>query len=144
MLAQPSLALINNEPTFRWTVSRLLEDRGYAVMAFDRQPDAVEHVRQQPPGAVILEATYGSAVTAVAIVERLRADRVLRYIPVVVCSPDGRFLHSYGEFLRGQGCVVIGRPFNEDRLIEVVDRAVSLSAAPVYGALTFPAHQPVW
>ena len=134
MINQPTLVLINNEPTFRWTVARLLESKGYAVSAHDRRPDAVEHVRDVRPGAVVLEASYGSAVTAVAIVERIRADRELRYTPIIVCSPDGKFLHSYGEFLRGQGCVVLGRPFDGERMVDVIHQALSLHSAPGYAA----------
>jgi|GEM_PF-4199915 len=140
MLETPSLVLINNEPTFRWTVSQLLLGHGYSVSVHDRRPDAIEHVRDVRPDAVILEASYGSAVTAVGIVERLRADRTLRYTPIIVCSPDGKFLHSYGEFLRGQGCVVLGRPFDAERIIEVVQRAVSLHTAPAYAATS--SHYP--
>jgi DNA-binding NtrC family response regulator len=144
MLERRSLVLINNEPTFRWTVSRMLEDRGYTVAAHDRTPHVIEHVRQIRPGAVLLEASYGSAITATAIVERLRADRHLRYTPIIVCSPDGKFLHSYGEFLRGQGCVVLGRPFDGERLIDVVDRAVALATVPSDRLLVPAAHQPLW
>ena len=144
MLERQTLVLINNEPTFRWTVSRLLEDRGYTVAAHDRNHQAIGYVRQLRPGAVMLEASYGSAVTAVSIVERLRADRMLRYTPIIVCSPDGKFLHSYGEFLRGQGCVVLGRPFDGERLIDVVDRAVALAVVPGDRLLVPAIHQPLW
>jgi CheY-like chemotaxis protein len=144
MLERRTLVLINNEPTFRWTISRLLEDRGYTVAARDRNHEAIDHVREIRPGAVLLEASYGSAITATAIVERLRADRELRYTPIIVCSPDGKFLHSYGEFLRGQGCVVLGRPFDGERLIDIVDQAVALAAVPSDRLFAPAAHQPLW
>ncbi len=126
MLEQPTIILIGNEPTFRWTVSRLLEQRGYTTLAHERGTAAVDQVRSIRPVAVVLEATYGSAVSATSIVERLRDHRDTRYVPIVVCSPDGRFLSSYGEYLRGQGCVVIGRPFNDEQFVEVVENAATI------------------
>jgi CheY-like chemotaxis protein len=137
MLDRPTVMLINNEPTFRWTVSQLLFDSGYAVDAVERSPAAIEHARDIRPGAVVIEASYGSALSATSIVERLRATPETRYLPIIVCSPDGRFLHSYGEYLRGQGCVVIGRPFNSERFVELVQRAVAPS--PALAAGDFPA-----
>jgi CheY-like chemotaxis protein len=120
MQFKPTVAIINNEPTFRWTVAKLLEACGYTVITHERNTAAVEKVRETQPMAVILEAANGSAVTATWIVERLRREPGTRYVPIIVCSPDGKFLHSYGEYLRGQGCVVLGRPYNDDHLIELL------------------------
>jgi len=125
MLEQPTVILINNEPTFRWTMSRLLERRGYEVTTHERDAAAIDQVRVTRPAAVVLEATYGSAISATTIVERLRDHRDTRYVPIVVCSPDGRFLSSYGEYLRGQGCVVVGRPFNDEQFIEVIENVAT-------------------
>ena len=144
MLEQPTVVLINNEPTFRWTVSRLLGEHGFAVAAHDRGPAAIDHVREARPAAVILETSYGSAVSATSIVERLRADRACRYLPIIVCSPDGKFLNSYGEYLRGQGCVVVGRPFNAEQLVELVQRTVALQIAAARDRFATPAHLHSW
>ncbi len=129
MLEQPTVVVINNEPTFRWTVSRLLSAHGFAVKASERGPAALDDVRDARPAAVILETSYGGAISATSIVERMRADRDCRYLPIIVCSPDGKFLNSYGEYLRGQGCVVIGRPFIDEQFVELVERSVALQAA---------------
>jgi DNA-binding NtrC family response regulator len=144
MLTRPTVAIVNNEPTFRWTISRLLEARLFAVDSFERGPAAIDRIRATRPEAVILEATYGSAVSATAIVERLRADRETHYTPIIVCSPDGKFLHSYGEYLRGQGCVVIGRPFSSEQFVELVERAVMVQTPPAHGRHDELTHQHGW
>ena len=131
MLEQPTVVLINNEPTFRWTVSRLLERQGFSVVAQERGPAALDLVRKSRPAAIILESSYGSAVSATSLVERLRANGESRYIPIIVCSADGKFLHSYGEYLRGQGCVVVGRPFNAEQFASLMQRATTLRTAPI-------------
>ena len=123
---KPIVTIINNEPTFRWTVAKLLERSGYAVVTHERNTAAVDKVRESRAAAIILEASNGSAVTATWIVERLRGNPDTRYYPIIVCSPDGRFLHSYGEYLRGQGCVVLGRPYNDEQLIELLDSVVAV------------------
>jgi CheY-like chemotaxis protein len=135
MLDRPLIMLINNEPTFRWTISQLLFDNGFAVDAVDRRPDAVDHACITRPGAIVIEASYGSALSATNIVERLRAARETRYIPVIVCSPDGKFLNSYGEYLRGQGCTVIGRPFNGEQFVELLQRVAPPASPLVAGGL---------
>ena len=144
MLARPMVAIINNEPTFRWTIRRLLEAYGFDVHAHERGPAAIDRLRESRPEAVVLEASYGSAVSATSIVERLRADRMTRYIPVIVCSPDGKFLHSYGEYLRGQGCVVIGRPFNDEQFVELVKRTGTVQRPVAYGRVHEQVHQHTW
>jgi CheY-like chemotaxis protein len=126
MQFKPIVTIINNEPTFRWTVTRLLEGSGYAVITHERNTAAVDKVRETRPAAIILEASSGSAVTAMWIVERLRGNPETRYYPIIVCSPDGKFLHSYGEYLRGQGCVVLGRPYNDEKLIELLQNVVAV------------------
>lgn len=126
MFANPTVTIINNEPTFRWTISRLLEGQGFTVAAHERDMAAVDHVRETRPEAVVLEATYGSAVSATAIVERLRRHRETRYVPVIVCSPDGRFLNSYGEYLLGQGCIVTGRPFSDKQFVELIESVATI------------------
>ena len=123
---KPIVTIINNEPTFRWTVATLLEDSGYAVTTHERNTAAVDKVRETQPAAIILEASTGSAVTATWIVERLRSNPDTRYYPIIVCSPDSKFLHAYGEYLRGQGCVVLGRPYNAEHLIELVRNVVAV------------------
>lgn len=143
MLTKPVVTIINNEPTFRWTISRLLDKREITVTAYERGVAAVDHVRATRPAVVVLEATYGSAVTATSIVERLRAEPTTRYVPILVCSPDGRFLASYGEYLRGQGCVVIGRPFDDERFIEVIENIVTLRE-PVAAQFLHETLQPAW
>jgi CheY-like chemotaxis protein len=126
MQLKPVVTIINNEPTFRWTVARLLERSGYAVATHERNTAAVDKVRETRPAAIILEASIGSAITATWIVERLRTDPDTRYYPVIICSPDGKFLSAYGEYLRSQGCVVLGRPYTDEQLIELVQSVVAV------------------
>ncbi len=123
-----TVTIINNEPTFRWTITRLLQQSGIAVDTHARNTAAVDKVRETLPHAIILEASSGSAITATWIVERLRSSQTTRYVPIIVCSPDGRFLHSYGEYLRSQGCIVLGRPYSEDQLVELVDRVLAVQS----------------
>lgn len=126
MRSKPVLTIINNEPTFRWTITRLLETRGFVVTAHDRNTAAIDMVRDSQPAAVLLEASSGSAVTATWIVERLRSNVETRHVPIIVCSPDGRFLNSYGEYLRDQGCVVLGRPFNDAQFVELIESVANI------------------
>ncbi len=133
MHEEQTIVLINNEPTFRWTISRLLERRGMKVAPIERTTAAIDHVRATRPLAVVLEASYGSAVSAVSIVERLRGDNATRYLPIIVCSPDDRFLTSYGDYLRGEGCIVTGRPFDDDQFIDMIGRVSVLNTLHASG-----------
>lgn len=144
MLTKPLVTIINNEPTFRWTISGLLESRGFDVETHDRSIAVVDEIRERHADAIVIESSYGSALSATSIVERLRADHETRYIPIIVCSPDGRFLHAYGEFLRGRGCVVVGRPFNDEQFIELVQRVVAVHIPLPNGSSHTPTHQHTW
>lgn len=140
MLEPLKLALVTNEPTFRWVVAQSFMDRGYSVDLLDRGPGAVDAIRESRPSAILIEAAYGSAISATGVVEGIRRDPRLRYTPIVVCSPDQRFLASYGEYLRGQACIVLGKPFDAERFGDVVEQAVDTNLSHAVSALNAPAH----
>jgi hypothetical protein len=128
------IALVNNDATFRWTLSQLLDDNGYSVRCYRRDAGVSGLLTQARPTAIILEASFGGASTTTLIVERLRAGSETRYTPIFVCSPDDRFLRSYGEYLRGLGCLVFGRPFDDVRFLALVGE-LTRPATPVIDAL---------
>jgi CheY-like chemotaxis protein len=144
MLGKPLIVIATNEPTFRWTVARLLEASGFEVAPHARDSAAVDVVCDTRPAAVVVEATYGSALSAMSIVERLRERRSTRDVPMVVCSPDTLFVQFYGDYLRGMNCVLIGRPFNAEQFVEIVHDLTSVRTPANDAHLREMLHDHAW
>jgi len=144
MFGKPLVVIVNNEPTFRWTISRLLEASGFETAPHARDAAAFDLVRDLQPAAVVVEATYGSALSATAIVERLREHPSTRSVPIVVCSPDSLFAQFYGDYLRGMNSVLIGRPFNDEQFVEIVQDLTAVRIPANGDALLEALHEHAW
>ncbi|MEX1158561.1 MAG: hypothetical protein WEC79_06495 [Thermomicrobiales bacterium] len=144
MLGKPLVVIVNNEPTFRWTISRLLEASGFEVVPHARDAAAIDVVRETRPAAVVVEATYGSALSATSIVERLREHPSTHEVPIVVCSPDILFVRFYGDYVRGMNCVLIGHPFNDQQFVEVVQDLTAVRIPANVDALHETLHEHAW
>ena len=103
------IALVNDEPTFRYVVSNALARAGFAVHACSDAAAAVRIVRDEQPAAVIIETRTGDLLDAPRLVAQLRHANVRS---VIVCSADPRFLKEHGRALAAQGCEIIGKPFD--------------------------------
>lgn len=124
-----TIAVVNDEPTFRYLLSRYLTERGHDVLTESNEDSAMGTLVCRQPQAVVIEVSVESRFSVPRLVERMRANPVTAFIPVIVCSSDEQFHRRHASDLEMIGCRVLGKPFNGDVLLEAVDRMVPRTTA---------------
>jgi len=114
---EKSVMVVDDDPSVRESMSRLLEAKGYIVLQADNGQTALELLKKEPhfPCLVILDLAM-PIMDGRRFLEIRAQDPVLRDIPVVVVSgnpplpqpPKG--IEAY-----------LTKPVNVDRLIDVIE-----------------------
>jgi DNA-binding response OmpR family regulator len=94
----PKILVVDDDPTFRRAVSRLLEAKGYLVSEESRMLVLIKTIMDQNPDLILLDL-YMPEVRGVDIVKTMREMNI--DIPIVVISghinmEDFQILHEYG------------------------------------------------
>jgi DNA-binding response OmpR family regulator len=106
----PHVALITDEPTFAHHVAQRLRKQGCAVTECRDTRRTLALLRDDPPQAVVIEGRMQSGILAAELVDAIRRDERLTWLPVVVCSADRAFVDAYGQHIVRQGCELMGKP----------------------------------
>ena len=120
------ILIVDDEPDIRMLVDGILEDEGYQTRQAGDSDAALAAFRARRPALVILDVwLQGSKLDGLGILAALRADAP--DMPVVMMSGHGTIemavtaiQHGAYEFLE--------KPFNSDRMLLVVKRALEAAA----------------
>lgn len=115
-MANRTILLISDDPTFRHHAARELRDRGQRVEASSSLPGAIWLSLNGDFDGVVIEATPESDFSIPALVDHLRDQPGLIDAPIAVCLSDAGMLDAHSMYLALRGCSVHGRPFNPDGL----------------------------
>lgn len=107
-----TVMVVDDEPDIRYLLRTTLEEAGYEVVEAMHGEAALEQVQRSRPQLVITDWMM-PRMDGGELIERLRADESTRDIPIVVISS------TRGE--RGGADAVLGKPFDPDELIVLVD-----------------------
>jgi DNA-binding response OmpR family regulator len=118
------IVLVTADSTFRHIVGNSLEAEGFPVHACGDELTARELLVSEPPAAVLIETELGGDISAFGLVEAIRRDPLTAHLPVVVCSPDERFLELHLLDLIHLGCDVLGLPYNFALLRSTLEQAM--------------------
>ena len=133
---RPTIAIVNDEATFRYLLTRFLNERGHDVLAESNEDSAMGTLVCRQPAAVVIEVAAKSRFSVLRLVERIRANSATTFMPVIVCSSDDAFHARYATELTALGCSVIGKPFDGDLLMEAIGRMVPRTTLSHSHALT--------
>jgi len=82
---------------------------------------------QVAPDLIVLDFLMGEReMLGWQLLQKLKMDRQLDSIPIVVCTAAVRAVSEQQGYLTEQGVLVLLKPFNVDQLEEAVRRAVSM------------------
>jgi len=120
------ILIVDDEPDIRMLVDGILEDEGYRTRQAGDSDTALAAFRTRRPSLVILDVwLQGSKLDGLGILAAIRADAP--DMPVVMMSGHGTIemavtaiQHGAYEFLE--------KPFNSDRMLLVVKRALEAAA----------------
>ena len=105
----------------------ILEPMGFDVVLMSYAPRELDRVREVAPDLIVLDFLMGEREPlGWQLLQKLKMDRRLDSIPIVVCTAAVRAVAEQQGYLTEQGVLVVLKPFNVDQLEEAVRRAASL------------------
>src|SRR4051812_19623573 len=108
--------VINDVPELLEVLRAILEDEGYRVSLdtfSDFDLDAkFAHIAEVKPDALVLDLVIGSELLGWQLLQRIKLDRSLAQMPVVVCTAAAHQVEEIGAHLKTLGVAVILKPFD--------------------------------
>ena len=121
------IAVIDDDGAIRDLLAAVLTDEGYEPLVFADGASALPALGAHPPDALILDLQLPPPLDGWSLLARLRADPMLRTLPVLICTGDERAVRAQTALLDRPGHAVLAKPFDLDDLLAML---VRLGAAP--------------
>src|ERR1700761_1102769 len=120
------ILIVDDEPDIRMLIEGILRDEGYETRVAGDAEAAINAFRARRPSLVILDVwLQGSRMDGIAILETLHGE--VPHVPVVMISGHGTIEMAVGAIQQG-AYDFIEKPFQSDRLLLVVRRALEAAA----------------
>ncbi len=99
----------------------ILSEMGLEVVQMTYAPRELQRIRETKPDLIILDLVFGEReLLGWQLLQKIRMDRTLEGMPVVVCSAALKMLTEIQGYLTEQNVVVVVKPFNVAQLEEAV------------------------
>jgi CheY-like chemotaxis protein len=112
----------------------ILEEMGFEVVLVSFAPRELDQVREAKPDIIVLDLIFGGRELAGwQLLQKIRMDRALERIPVILCSAAVRDVSEQQGYLTEQGVLIVLKPFTVSQLEEALLKAVAMvdeKAAP--------------
>ena len=116
------ILIVDDEPDIRMLVEAILKDEGYEARCAGTSDEALAAYRARRPTLVILDVwLQGSKLDGIGILDVLHQE--VPRVPVIMFSGHGTIETAVAAIQRG-AYDFIEKPFNSDRLLLVVKRAL--------------------
>ncbi|MDX6600145.1 MAG: hypothetical protein QOE87_4032 [Gaiellales bacterium] len=112
-----TVLVVDDEPDIRYLLRNTLEEAGYGVVEAAHGEAALEQVRRSHPQLVVTDWMM-PRMNGGELIERLRAEESTSVIPILIISS------TRGE--RGGADAALGKPFDLDELIALVDKLTGM------------------
>jgi two-component system nitrogen regulation response regulator NtrX len=120
------ILVVDDEPDIRLLIEGILGDEGYETRAAGDSAAAIAAFRARRPSLVVLDVwLQGSRMDGLGILETLHSEEP--HVPVVMISGHGTIEMAVGAIQLG-AYDFIEKPFQSDRLLLVVRRALEAAA----------------
>ena len=87
-MALQKILIVDDSPTERFFLSRLLAQRGYAVMSAENGADALRMIRIERPSLVVMVVVMPGA-SGFQVTRLIMRDPETQSIPVILCTSKG-------------------------------------------------------
>jgi len=119
--------VVNDTEEILELFEELLGELGFEVVVMSYAPRELDRIRAVKPDIVILDFIFGGrGVEGWQLLQKIRMDRELERLPVIVCTAAVQEVLEQQGYLAEQGVAIVFKPFNVDQLEDAVERAVEL------------------
>jgi len=122
--AKPHVLVINDTQEVLEVMRELLQDEGYEVTLYSTAIRDLENIREIGPDLLILDHLMGDEEYGWQTIQKLRLDRDLAPLPVIVCTAAARMVEELQGHLKAKGITVVLKPFDIDDLLNAVRTAL--------------------
>jgi CheY-like chemotaxis protein len=101
---------------------------GFDTVLISFAPREMDQVRAAKPDIIILDLIFGGRELAGwQLLQKIRMDRELERVPVILCSAAVRDVSEQQGYLTEQGVLIVLKPFTVTQLEEALVRAVQMA-----------------
>lgn len=119
--------VVNDTQEILELFEEILKEMGLEASLMSFAPRELAQIRELKPDLIILDFVFGEReALGWQLLQKLRMDRALEQVPVVVCTAALKMVSDLEGYLTEQGVVVVLKPFNVDQLEEAVRNALAL------------------
>lgn len=122
-----TILLVEDDPTSRMALARLLEHAGYTVAAAGTGPEAMELLENVTPALILLDLML-PGMDGAEVLRRIRSAPTLHRLKVVVLTGDVMTSRS-GELQALDVDGLLGKPVDLEALLALVARVIAESPA---------------
>jgi CheY-like chemotaxis protein len=116
---------INNDQAMLAVFRDLLEEEGYRVTTQAYLDHDLDDIRALKPDLIVLDYMWASDDNAWSLLNLLRLSPDTAAIPIVLCTAAAREVEALSAHFEDLGIRVVLKPFNIDRLVEVLAEALA-------------------
>jgi len=128
--AKHHILVINDTQEVLEVMRDLLEDEGYRVTLHSDAIRDIDRIREIAPDMVILDHLMGDEEYGWQIIQKLRLDRELARLPIIVCTAAARMVRELEGHLKAKGITVVLKPFDIDDLLNAVRAGSAATKLP--------------
>jgi CheY-like chemotaxis protein len=122
---RPRALVVNDTQEILELFDEILSGLGYETVLMSYAPRELERIREVEPDLIVLDFLMGDReLLGWQLLQKLKMDRSLALIPVVVCTAAVKAVHEQQGYLTEQGVTIVLKPFTVDQLEEAVRAAV--------------------
>jgi CheY-like chemotaxis protein len=119
--------VVNDAQEILELFSEILGGMGLETVTMSYAPRELDRIREVKPDLIVLDFLLGDVeLLGWQLLQKLKMDRSLESIPVVVCTAAVKAVNEQQGYLTEQGVIVVLKPFNVDQLEDAVRRALEL------------------
>lgn len=118
------ILVINDTQEVLEVMRELLEDEGFRVTLHSDAIRDIDRIRAIAPDLVILDHLMGDEEYGWQIIQKLRLDRDLAKLPIIVCTAAARMVRDLEGHLKAKDITVVLKPFDIDDLLAAVRAAL--------------------
>src|SRR5687768_10043814 len=127
-MVPPMIAIVDDDYALQDVLRDLLEGEGYQVVAALDTASGLALVREPALDVLVLDLRLERPDSGLDVLQALFGDSLTPPTAVIVCTADAAWLTRHAPGLRDLGFLLLGKPFNLDDLLALVQLALGSGA----------------